>query len=244
MSLGSAAVDTGTITVDTEWRDGASERRDGVPIAESLLRDTLAPYAVKGCRYLQRATYKVSKPAAHWVVGIDDPSSTGQDGDLSASSICARGEFSITASSYIQDTGHFNAAEFVMSYNQLFYCMLAQSIDKSDIPELVDWTTEDFYSKQLPNILIQKQSSEYFAPIDARRFFGEIRIVESRLVERRHTYVRLETEVSFWDAGGVGATEACRRTDGGHATGQVTIAILLDTSRDRAEKNKHGGRNE
>lgn len=187
----------------------------GVPMSEGLLAATLAPYSAKGCRYLREAEYL--------------PADAGSPG-LPA----AQGLFGIPESSYIQDTGHFNAAEFVVAYNQLFYCLLAEAVDRGHVPGLEAWTLADLHARQLPDVLIQQCTSQFHAPIDARSFTGSITVDSMRLVQRRRRYVQLETSAMFRDLpgreqrGGAAGDGGPQRV--GRATGRVVIAVLVDAA--------------
>lgn len=69
-----------------------------VPIAEELLARVLEPYSCKGCRYLIDAQYSATED-----------------------SVLAYGNFTIGESAYIRSTGHFNAVELILCFNQLAY---------------------------------------------------------------------------------------------------------------------------
>ncbi|AOY79796.2 hypothetical protein BJP36_07510 [Moorena producens JHB] len=123
------------------------QKEDFERIDELLLQRTLSPYASKGAIYLQEAyiDFKISD-----TVG----STLREDKDY-----VVRGEFSISESCYIDDTGHFNAVEFNICYNQLFYVALAQACSKHLLSSLKELTLDNFYRKQLSNIYITRLES-------------------------------------------------------------------------------------
>ncbi|WCZ35656.1 FcoT-like thioesterase domain protein [Corynebacterium heidelbergense] len=202
------------VSITAGGRTGIADAEEAIP--EKLVAGTLKPYTAKGCRYLQHACYLAGGPE-----------------------LAAVGRFGIPTSAYIQDTGHFNAAEFIIAYNQLFYCLLAEAVRRGDIAPLLGWTAADLRTRQLPDVLIQRNDSEFLAPIDARQFTGVIRVTGMRLVHRRHRYVQMDTAVEFWGGDGSpgpqapqgGAApaegEAPESDARGRARGNVTIAVLL-----------------
>src|SRR5690348_5245638 len=92
----------------------------GSAVSAALLENVLAPYKPH-CRYLQRA---------HVVSGSERaglPASKGTE-------VSAHGDFAIPESCYIADTGHFNAVEFNICYNQLAYTLLAACVEHKWLP--------------------------------------------------------------------------------------------------------------
>lgn len=206
-------------------------------VGEALISRTLEPYSFRGCRYLKEMTYEMIDPSPtlgeHLPPGCtsdaNDPTHFGR--------VRARGRFSIEQSSYIKDTGHFNAAEFIIAFNQIFYCALAQAVERGDFPQLGHWSLEEFWEHQLPKVLIQRQSSEYLAPIDSRGFVGDVCIDNLGLVERRHRYIQFEVTITFRGEGNrdevVTEEGNCRGEDEallsehGLARGHVTVVVVL-----------------
>lgn len=94
----------------TELTAPVTECVDTEQIPEELLARVLEPYSYKGCRYLTDATYRAS-------------------GD----SMFATGNFSIPESVYIRSTGHFNAVELVLCFNQLAYSAFAPAVRHGEI---------------------------------------------------------------------------------------------------------------
>lgn len=122
-----------------------------------------------------------------------------------------KGEFAIEESCYIDDTGHFNAVEFNICYNQITYAYLGYCIKNNLIPELDNFNIQTFFEKQLSNVLIVKFSSSFKSQINAKRFYGTYRFER---VNRRSNCTFIETSCSFSD------------DEGGKSNGKVTLAIL------------------
>jgi hypothetical protein len=164
----------------------------------ALLQQVLRPYK-PDCRYLRSAE----------VVG---------SGNLfEQQPFVQRYEFAIDESCYIDDTGHFNAVEFNICFNQMFYLAAATLVAGDTDGPFRHWTLEDFWERQLPKILITDFSSRFRRPINARRFSGELRLTratERAAGEGRSGMLIIPTECRFWDE------------SGGAAEGQVRIVVL------------------
>lgn len=156
----------------------------------SLLELALLPYKPH-CRYLLRATAK--------------------RGASGAPLLEAEGDFSIAESCYIADTGHFNAVEFNICYNQLAYYLLAEIIQNGWVPSLSNWEMSDFRQRQLPGCLILQFHSSFHKPLDARFFKGKIEV--TRVAVKQGT-VFMKTFCEFEDVHGA----SCK--------GEAFIAIL------------------
>ncbi|GHA61376.1 MULTISPECIES: FcoT family thioesterase [Streptomyces] len=127
----------------------------------------------------------------------------------------AVGRFEIPESCYIDDTGHFNAVEFNICYNQLGYYLIAKCVADGIFPEFSAWSLADFWEHQLSDVLIQQMSSRFKRMIDPRSFEGEVVFHKPVVSERpgRPAIMRMETECTFRDAGS------------GYAEGEVTLAF-------------------
>ncbi|WP_445373685.1 FcoT family thioesterase [Photorhabdus tasmaniensis] len=113
------------------------------------------------------------------------------------SSIC---HFGFEDSCYINDTGHFNSVEFNICYNQMMYYTIASSVKNGLISKLINWDVEDFFSKQLPDILITKFSSKFRSPIDPKEFIGEFGIRNIRLLKSNGSeLLHIGTSCKFYD---------------------------------------------
>lgn len=94
----------------------AHEVRQLIFSEADLLKEVLIPYK-ENCRYLQHASLEYLP---------SDPTSSIQDERKIL--LLAKGRFSVSHSCYIADTGHFNAVEFNICYNQLAYYFIAACI--------------------------------------------------------------------------------------------------------------------
>ncbi|MBZ6282252.1 (2E)-enoyl-ACP glycyltransferase [Streptomyces olivaceus] len=128
------------------------------PTDEELLARVLEPYKPH-CKYLKSAE-------------------TTAAGGLAA----ARCAFTIAESCYIDDTGHLNSVEANIAYNQMMYYLVAKSVKEGLLTGFEDWTLDDFWRHQLPDILIARLASHFRRPVDPRAFTGEL---EFRSVTRR-----------------------------------------------------------
>lgn len=155
-----------------------------------LLERVLLPYK-QDCTYLKSADITVADGLA-----------------------AGRGEFEIPQSCYIDDTGHFNSVEFNICYNQLVYYVMACAVRDSLMPAFSEWTLADYWSRQLPSILITSLSSKFKRPIDPRSFSGEVEFTKLTRRDLLRPLLIAETTCRFWDA------------SGGKAFGDVTLAIL------------------
>ena len=104
-----------------------------VAVGAGLLDRVLTPYKTT-CRYLLDATVRYPRAAR--------------------SIAAASGTFSIPESCYIASTGHFNAVEFNICYNQIVYFSIAKAVQERLSPAFEGWTLEDFWRRQLPDIRI------------------------------------------------------------------------------------------
>ncbi|MEM9272244.1 MAG: FcoT family thioesterase [Cyanobacteria bacterium P01_F01_bin.143] len=162
-------------------------------IDQNLLDRFIEPY--KGhCKYLQKAQvqYPKSSDNGQWFV---------------------QGEFSIPDSCYIADTGHFNAVEFNICFNQLCYVMVAYLIEHNLAEAMAGWDIETFKSRQLSHCFIAKFSSAFKKPINARNFQGTLAITK---FVARGNLIMIKNSCAFYDH------------HEGWAEGEVTIAILND----------------
>lgn len=169
----------------------AAEGETTVPIAEELLARVLEPYSYKGCRYLLDAEYRATED-----------------------SMLAYGTFSIPESAYIRSTGHFNAVELVLCFNQLAYTAFAPAVIGEEIRAFRGWTITDYLNNQLPNMLIRNTASRFKKPINAHKFSARLRCENLEVVQRRWRYLKVPCAIEFWD------------DDGGAASGELELAVL------------------
>jgi hypothetical protein len=158
---------------------------------DELLVQVLRPYK-QNCKYLKSASV------------------SSQSG-----SVTAQCEFSIPESCYIDDTGHLNAVEVNISYNQMMYYAVAKSVKEGLLEGFASWTLDDYWRHQLPDILIARFGGNFRRPINARSFSGEIEFLS---VERRspggNPLIVADTSYRYWDSAG------------GRCDGEVKLAIV------------------
>lgn len=130
---------------------------------------------------------------------------------LGTQGLIMNGEFAIPESCYIDDTGHFNAVEYNICFNQICYVHLAHCIKHGLIPELSDYDMDTFWEKQLPNVLIAKLASSYQSQMNAKHFYGTYGI---NTIKKTAKCTFIKTYCHFYDDGN------------GKSTGEVTLAIL------------------
>lgn len=157
----------------------------------ALLDRTMTPYAGKNTVYLKRAAAE-------------------RRGD----SVFGTGDFGFQQSCYIEETGHFNAVEFIISYNQLIYYTLAASVRDGLIPQLSNWDLADYWQRQLPSVLISKMATRFRQPINSRSYRGVLTITDIEFRERSRPMIALQTNVEFSD------------DEIGSALGDVEIALI------------------
>lgn len=155
-------------------------------IDDMLLQRTLSPYASKGAIYLQ---------AAHTDFKLSDTIGFTFNEDKN---YVVKGQFSISESCYIDETGHFNAVEFNICYNQLTYIALAHASSKHLLSCLQDLTLNDFYRKQLSNVYITRLESFYKRVINSENFIGVWRL---KIAKKTQKMIILKTEIEFSDDG-------------------------------------------
>lgn len=161
-----------------------------------LLARVLTPYKLN-CRYLRTAT------------------ATARDDEVDGPHVVARGELSIPESCYIDDTGHLNAVEFNICYNQLVYFAIARAVQGRLMPAFAGWSIDDFWRKQLPDILITRFESRFRRAVNPRHFHGEVELCRGRASGTAGQRLMLmRTQVRFFD------------DEGGHCDGDVVLAFV------------------
>lgn len=173
----------------------------------------LGPYRPTGTDYLKSARVTQS---CLW----DD----GQDADTI---LTLEGRYSIPSSCYIQSTGHFNAVEFLICYNQLAYTAFgyvvkSRMLDSDDLVNTSDASRErfsklsynDYIEQQLSSMFILKAATRFKKVISADDFTGELKLTKF-----------------FYRGGACFATSVCSFRDdtGGHADGEVLLGYPIAT---------------
>jgi len=157
----------------------------------ALLSRVLQPYARPKTQYLKSATVEVAGGSAS-----------------------AEGRFSIPFPCYIDDTGHLNSVEVNICFNQLMYYLIAKCVQERAVAEFDDWTMDDYWAKQLPDMLIARFESHFKRPIDSADFSGEVSFAECRRTNRSRPVQIVDMPWRFWD------------TAGGFAQGEVRMAFV------------------
>lgn len=125
----------------------------------------------------------------------------------------AQGEFSIPYPCYIDDTGHLNSVEVNICFNQLMYYLMAKCVKEQAVPALRAWTLDDYWEKQLPDILIANFRSNFRRPINSAAFKGEVSFASFSERNRSKPIQLIDMPWRFWD-------------DHGHADGEVLMALV------------------
>jgi hypothetical protein len=167
------------------------------PVSSDVLSAMLSPY-LAAVHYLQSVVVEVMPS------GRED----GKSGGL----VVGRGEFvSPAAPWYIRDTGHFNAMEFNLCYNQIAYATVAQCVAEGVIPAMRHLDFAMFREQQLSHMLIASLESRFRKPMRSGSFSGEFTLDAAG---RHGGMVLLKTRCSF----GVGGIT--------YSDGKITLAIL------------------
>ena len=204
-----------------------------IPVADEVLARVLSPYKPEATYLLRAAVDPAARGAASLGGGVSAP--LGPTAPLHALSeaiapaggftapitgpdalVSARGEFAIPFSCYIADTGHFNAVEFNICYNQLAYVLLGQCVISGLLPELEIATFDEYRRRQLPDFLILRLKSSFRQAIDPRAFTGTVSV---RSAKRKMSMLMLDTAVRFSDA------------RGGSSEGEVLLGVIDSAKR-------------
>jgi FcoT-like thioesterase domain len=163
-----------------------------MPITDAFVGEILKPYKPHA-RYLKSAE----------ITHFRDKVQAGASDGL----VVAEGRFSIPESCYIDDTGHFNAVEFNICFNQLAYVMFGKCIadgilgklrcEQVNVPSFAD-----FKLHQLPSMLIVSIESRYYKQLNSRDFTAELTLNKISPVGSAWFF---STSITFSDADGVKA---------------------------------------
>jgi len=187
------------------------------PITPEFLARIVAPYKPTQTDYLKAAR----------MIQRFDPDEDEPDDKASLTPIITTvGRFEIPHSCYIQSTGHFNAVEYLICFNQLAYTTVGHLVATGMLAELPlhrvsaacrqeaeRVTIARFFDKQLSSMLILKTETRFTKVIDASDFQGELKV--QSLFYRRGTLFG-QLECTFTDA------------KGGHSEGSVLLAYPLN----------------
>ena len=178
--------------------DPASDPAAKQHLSEGTLKRVLAPY-LPDCRYVKSALLVPNN---------------GQrpKHDAPATWLRLEAECAIESSCYIESTGHFNAVELNITYNQLLYLCLAESLRLGLLPQPA-WSFDDFFRHQLPNVLIGDYRSRFRRPMQSRYYTAWLEITAAQARDQRNL-MRLKTRCGCTDSD----RDACEA--------EVTIALL------------------
>ena len=88
--------------------------------------------------------------------------------------LTAAGRFAIPESCYIDDTGHFNAVEFNICYNQLAYVMFGTCFETGVVDKLRVLTPVEYRRHQLQSCFIVSIESRFLKQLKGADFRGEL----------------------------------------------------------------------
>lgn len=160
-------------------------------VHDDFLAKVLKPYR-EHCYYLKSANFQHQE-------------------EKGVQGLTMNGQFAIGESCYIDDTGHFNAVEYNICFNQIAYLHLAHCIENGLIPELDGFQLDSFFDKQLSHFLIARITSSFQDFINARHFYGTFGI-DSIKKTSKCTFIK--TYCLFFD------------DEKGKSKGEVTLAII------------------
>lgn len=165
-------------------------------ISDVFLARILRPYK-DNAKYLKSA-----RILRYYEPEIDTPI-TKEQADL----VTIEGRFSIPESCYIDDTGHFNAVEFNICYNQLAYVLFGKCIQTgifhkvvADWEQRVDLSFDTFLKHQLSSMYIAKIEGAFLKPLNSKNFGAQLTI--TRILWTPQTAF-VYTKICFSDAQGV-----------------------------------------
>jgi hypothetical protein len=189
------------ITTATEPTRHAAEgdnegelQRLPMPISEAFVGEILRPYRLHA-RYLKSATITQFCP------DVGGP-------DSNTSIVTGVGTFSIPESCYIDDTGHFNAVEFNICFNQLAYVVFGKCIEAGLIHPI--WSenssplsVDEYKDDQLPSMMIVRiDKMRFLKQMRSDGFAGELKV--NKMTQLGSAWFFF-TSISFYDNEGIKA---------------------------------------
>ena len=170
------------------------------PMDAALQQRVLAPYR-DVARYVHRAA--LSRRTGAGSPRLADPTTW----------IRLDAECGFTAPCYIDATGHFNAVELNITYNQMLYLALAETVRQRLLPELRHWSLDDFFRAQLPDVLIGDYHAHFRSPMKSARYTGWFCFTDVRPRPARKMLL-LQTRAG------------CHDGNGGECSADVRIALV------------------
>lgn len=123
-----------------------------------------------------------------------------------------KGDFTIPSSCYVKDTGHFNAIELIICYNQLSYTFFAASLNGGLLNGFPKIPVNKFKKMQLENSVIAKiENIKFRKQINPKKFSGSVNFENSKKINGLHFF---HTSLNFWD------------DNEGNATGDILLALV------------------
>lgn len=174
---------------------GGSLTRLPIKISDAFTTDILKPYRANA-KYLRSAE----------ITQFNDKS-PGADSEAQRTLVTGAGRFAIPESCYIDDTGHFNAVEFNICYNQLAYVLFGKCIEAGLMHRLRQEKVNvislaEFKRHQLPSMVIVSIESRYYKQLNSNDFTGELSINKISSVGAAWFFF---TSIAFADSEGVKA---------------------------------------
>lgn len=167
-------------------------------LSPDLIQRVLQPY-LPASRFVQSA--RLDRPRQQRLPQSDDPDSWLRlDVDCVIDQPC-----------YIEATGHFNAVELNITYNQMIYLCLAEALRLELLPQPA-WSFEEFFEHQLPDVLIVDYQARFKRPMQSARYKAWM-MIESVQVRPRRKMMLLKTR--------------CAATDDGNDKNEAQVSIAL-----------------
>ncbi len=170
----------------------SADHRKVIPVSSDIMDLALGPY-FPDCRYVKNA--KVSY-------------GTFPEKQLIPHDLKISATLSIPRSCYIESTGHFNAVEFNICFNQLGYVLFAHSIRTGLMRPFASWNDETFRRKQLPDVLIVGIENYFRKEIDATRFTAVSHLYYMK-VARNQVFTKWAIQFSDEKGGSAGGEVFC-----------------------------------
>jgi hypothetical protein len=169
-----------------------------IDISDTFIAAILKPYRVNA-QYLKSAQ----------IIHFSDKVATSN-----AAFVKGTGRFAIPESCYIDDTGHFNAVEFNICYNQLAYVLFGKCIELGVLQKFnkklgdktvsgLSMSMTDYKRRQLPSMLIVGiEGVRFFKELKSGDFSGALSINRVAPVGGAYFFF---TSIAFADSEGVKA---------------------------------------
>ena len=123
-------------------------------VPEEIIKKSLKMYTAKGTRYLQNAQIE-------------------KNNDI----ISLTANFSINNCCYAApDSGHFNAVEAIICFNQMFYITLLDGVNKKMLPFCTDMTLDDFDKYWQQVYIVEFEKIKFRKLINSASFYGKLNL--------------------------------------------------------------------